>query len=369
MSVVLSINGREAIPVRAIPYVTGWDVSPDMVAQSLANSSDGWRLDRLTAYQYHANDSHTPILPKEWDGIEDRLRGLSASLDAKHSNRDIARPQWLKESVLILPAGVYVWRDELEKSWHRFSERTIIRKGERPNDGLLNFSPMIPDTLLREEVCKGFPFQQVVTESAPQAPPPPISDRQALLRRRKSITIAEAAERLTGIAGWTKENRAAMDLIREAIQNGELEPVSVHYWNEHAWTFDASRAVIDQNATTVTAANFEAWRARTFPSTGTPAQVPDEAQEQTGTACSGAPEVAPEGMPDDWRVYARIIADECFDRDTRNNSRDSLAGYSRRVMDLMQKREIHGPRGRIDNANTIQREALQGSLWWAPKKK
>jgi hypothetical protein len=41
MSVVVSINGREAIPVRAIPYVTGWDVSPDMVAQSLANSSDG----------------------------------------------------------------------------------------------------------------------------------------------------------------------------------------------------------------------------------------------------------------------------------------------------------------------------------------
>jgi hypothetical protein len=54
MSVVVSINGREAIPVRAIPYVTGWDVSPDMVAQSLANSSDGVRLDRLTAYQYVA---------------------------------------------------------------------------------------------------------------------------------------------------------------------------------------------------------------------------------------------------------------------------------------------------------------------------
>jgi hypothetical protein len=31
MSVVVSINGREAIPVRAIPYVTGWDVSPDML--------------------------------------------------------------------------------------------------------------------------------------------------------------------------------------------------------------------------------------------------------------------------------------------------------------------------------------------------
>jgi hypothetical protein len=142
MSVVVSINGREAIPVRAIPYVTGWDVSPDMVAQSLANSSDGVRLDRLTAYQYHADGSHAPILSKEWDGIEDRLRGLSESLKAKSSNRDITRPQWLKESIPLLPAGVFVWRDELEKSWHRFSAQTGTRKGERPNDGILNFSPL-----------------------------------------------------------------------------------------------------------------------------------------------------------------------------------------------------------------------------------
>jgi hypothetical protein len=107
--------------------------------------------------------------------------------------------------------------------------------------------------------------------SPPTIPPPPISDRQTLLRQRKSVSIAEAAEILTGIAGWTKENRAAMDLIREAIQDDELEPESVHYFDEDAWTFDASRAVIDQGATTVTLANFDAWRARTFlPTESTP---------------------------------------------------------------------------------------------------
>ena len=134
--------------------------------------------------------------------------------------------------------------------------------------------------------------------SPPTIPPPPISDRQTLLRQRKSVTIAEAAEILTGIAGWTKENRAAMDLIREAIQDDELEPESVHYFDEDAWTFDASRAVIDQGATTVTAANFDAWRARTFQSTesaptpNTAPQVPDEAPEQaaiSGTAEKPAP--------------------------------------------------------------------------------
>ncbi|MEF8730017.1 MAG: hypothetical protein V5B34_17720 [Accumulibacter sp.] len=169
MSVVVLIRGREAIPVRAIPYVTGWDVSPDMVTKSLANSPNGIRLDWLTAYQYHADGSHTPILPKEWDGIDDRLRGLSASSKAKSNNNDVARTKWLKKSIPILPAGVFVWRDELEKSWRRFCWLVENRKGERPNDGMLNFSPMIP-TELFEQVCEGFTFPRAVTDTAQQVP-------------------------------------------------------------------------------------------------------------------------------------------------------------------------------------------------------
>ena len=72
---------------------------------------------------------------------------------------------------------------------------------------------------------------------------------------------------------------------------------------------------------------------------------------------------------DNWREHARQIADKCFNLDTKNKCRDSLAGYSRRVMDEMQTRKIHGPRGLIDNSNTIQREALQGSKWWKEKTK
>ena len=90
----------------------------------------------------------------------------------------------------------------------------------------------------------------------------------------------------------------------------------------------------------------------------------------TPTAPSGAPEkAAPPAASSDWRNSARAIADECFDNDTANKCRDSLAGYCRRVMDEMQARNIHGPRGLIDNPGTIQREALQGKKWWAGKTK
>nr|WP_057924379.1 hypothetical protein [Burkholderia ambifaria] len=70
-----------------------------------------------------------------------------------------------------------------------------------------------------------------------------------------------------------------------------------------------------------------------------------------------------------WQERARIIADELFDRDTANKCRDSLKGYAKRVMEEMQIRQFHGPRGRIDNPNTIQREALQGDKWWVSKGK
>lgn len=71
----------------------------------------------------------------------------------------------------------------------------------------------------------------------------------------------------------------------------------------------------------------------------------------------------------DWTEKARQIADEFFDNDTKNNCRDSLNGYALRVMEEMQKRGIHGPRGRFDNHNTIKKEALQGAKWWQLKKR
>jgi hypothetical protein len=100
---------------------------------------------------------------------------------------------------------------------------------------------------------------------------------------------------------------------------------------------------------------------------------------QQASTSTGAPVAPIESAREDWRVKARSIADECFDKDTDNNCRDSLirkgkggkitGGYAYRVMELMQQRKIHGPRGLIDNPATISREALQGGKWWANKNK
>ena len=90
---------------------------------------------------------------------------------------------------------------------------------------------------------------------------------------------------------------------------------------------------------------------------------------ESGNTFGSGDEVEQRAQSINWQDSARAIADECFDIDTKNNCRDSLAGYSRRVMMEMQNQNIHGPRGLFDNPRTIQREALQGKKWWACKQK
>lgn len=99
--------------------------------------------------------------------------------------------------------------------------------------------------------------------------------------------------------------------------------------------------------------------------------VPPPEQEQPTTAATveQQPQQSEQADTGHWTTSARLIADECFDRDTLNNCRDSLKGYSSRVMDEMQKCKIYGPRGLINNPATIQRDALQGTKWWAKKRK
>jgi len=88
----------------------------------------------------------------------------------------------------------------------------------------------------------------------------------------------------------------------------------------------------------------------------------------TVIAVNASDGIASNFSTDGWKSAARKIADECFDHDTEQRCRDNLFGYAKRVMEKMQERQINGPRGLIDNAKTIQREALQGDLWWAQKK-
>ncbi|WP_147309330.1 hypothetical protein [Cupriavidus taiwanensis] len=158
------------MPVRAIPYISGWSLSPDTVAALLTHRGGTIhnRLGTMTAYRL-ADGAPSPILPKEWDAIEVQLDGLTASLDARFpdqeendAQRKLAYAAWRQESVHFLPAAVFVWRDEFEAAFKAdFSRKahTIVNADgdaiERHGDRELTYAPMLADTA-RKLILGGF---------------------------------------------------------------------------------------------------------------------------------------------------------------------------------------------------------------------
>lgn len=181
MGVEVVIDGREAIPVRAIPFITGWKMSPDMVASALARTDLAQRLEKVPAYHLQPDGSFAPMLPKEWDGIQADLQILSDKLKAKDQIDNESYPEWRRLSVPLLPPGVFVWKDEFEKSFACvYSPKRMMIPGERSGDRELNFSPMIPPEL-REIVVEGF-VTPVKTDAQSSAEKPMMTtERNTLL--------------------------------------------------------------------------------------------------------------------------------------------------------------------------------------------
>ena len=117
MQVSIEINGRQALPVRAIPLLTDWrGLPPDQLAQILAGDCDHWpSFDGLTAYRLHPDGSTEPILPRWWTNwVVSKLQAISDNIKARQITHATGVQQWRGESLAQLPASVFVWRDEFE---------------------------------------------------------------------------------------------------------------------------------------------------------------------------------------------------------------------------------------------------------------
>lgn len=155
MRVTVMIEGREAIPVRGIPFVTGWTMSPDVVASSLAQTDRITRLRGVTAYHLSENDV-APMLPKEWDGVEAELEALSDKLKAIETVDQENYPTWRRESIPLLPPACFLWRDEFEQAFKRaYAPGSFSFLVEREGERELNFLPRVPAELAAA-VMEGF---------------------------------------------------------------------------------------------------------------------------------------------------------------------------------------------------------------------
>jgi hypothetical protein len=183
MNLTVILDGKEIIPVRAIPFVTGWLISPDLVAKTLANT-DHWttRLKALTSYHHMDGGKYAPMLPKEWDCIEAELETLAVKLKSVETAEQENYAKWRKESIPLLPANCFVWKDEFENAFaESYSSDKLILTNERHGDRKLNFLAYVPSDLLNS-VMEGF----TASENEPSEN---ISDPEAMRRRELQIEI------------------------------------------------------------------------------------------------------------------------------------------------------------------------------------
>lgn len=172
MNVIVTIEGREAIPVRAIPFLTDWEVmSPDVVADALTGEDEfNPQFKELRAYRFD-DDTIKVVNPNWWANFPAReLKALSDRIGQSEISHETGYDDWRRDSLKLLPAGVFVWRDEFETCfWRRFGPEVetvfVITPGgeferrRRAESIELNYDPFIPAKERCELVMDGFAVQ------------------------------------------------------------------------------------------------------------------------------------------------------------------------------------------------------------------
>lgn len=115
LTVTLIDNGdpREAIPVRALPFITGWNFSPDAIANAFSQTDEARRMRGVRSSRIREN-SLTHIAPVDWEHVKVAMDGL----DDKLPRGSGGYADWRGESIKLLPAGVFVWLDEFSMAFN-----------------------------------------------------------------------------------------------------------------------------------------------------------------------------------------------------------------------------------------------------------
>ena len=226
MKIIIQVSNREAIPIRAIPFVTGWMMSPDVVAKAFAHT-DSWVTKLVEVYAFNLSDdgSYAQTLPKEWDGIIAELESLSNMYQMDESYEGGNYVAWRRDSVPLLPPACFVWKDEFEKAFEMaYSEKKLILIDERLGDRELNFSPLIPKKL-QGVVMEG--FESSVKDDVKQIAEKPLTNKE----RESIVKIIHALAK----NGYKYPNHGALaEIVRDfqTNHNGVSENTLTKYLKE-----------------------------------------------------------------------------------------------------------------------------------------
>lgn len=262
MNVIVMIDGREAIPVRAIPFLTNWEtMSPDAIAEALAHEDDlHWDyFFPLTALRVEGPQLK-PIAASWWENFPVKhLSAISAALKARETagelTHELAYIEWRRQSLLELPSGVFVWKDDFvqchSRKYNSYAMTTIrngkeLSKEEQAKRYSLDFDPYIANLETCAAVMQGFErFQSsIINDGTGQH-----SDMGALKEcpeEKSTKQKAKLDEEFSG-AIEQKPSKPPAEATPPAQQHMTgYESDKAQYWQKSdAWTLDETRALLN----------------------------------------------------------------------------------------------------------------------------
>lgn len=105
------VDGRKCVPVRFLPFMTR-SLSADTVAELFSHPAPR-RHWKLTAFQLRQGEPPCAYQPSDWDRVVLAICALQSELQAQKGAEIQQWIEWDRRSVELLPAGIFVWRDEL----------------------------------------------------------------------------------------------------------------------------------------------------------------------------------------------------------------------------------------------------------------
>ncbi|RYH62898.1 MAG: hypothetical protein EON54_08915 [Alcaligenaceae bacterium] len=196
MNVIVTIEGKEAIPVRAIPLLTDWQIlSPDVCARIFSGDDTLEYFEGVSAHRLNPDGGHQVIEQREWaNWIARKLRACSERIKAAQASHESGYQQWRQESLALLPPGAFVWREAFEAAHAReYGPNSMRARFNRdtfnPTACELNYDPQHgPCENWRELVMDGFELLTPTQRKA--ATPEPVVKRGT----PKALTEEQEAE-------------------------------------------------------------------------------------------------------------------------------------------------------------------------------
>jgi hypothetical protein len=242
VKVIVEIEGRNAIPVRAIPFLTNWaTMSPDVVADALAGTAHHFR--GLSSFRIEG-PVQKKISTTWWENFPCRqLKALSDEIKAKQTTHETGYQEWRNRSIPILPAGVFVWQDEYETRHNYFHgpdgtsyliQGNWLSENEQLTRVALDFDPFIPETHTQLIVMEG--FHQPDAKTSPAFEPLTELIEQYATGKFEAMPVSlreRVAQAFFPMPHWDQlapDQRRSMAQQNDVQHDPALEPENEYWW-------------------------------------------------------------------------------------------------------------------------------------------